>query len=1204
MKKLVSRFLVLAMIFCSATFSYAADSNTEAYPDNAIEISNLTELRMVAEAINLDINGGEGDYYILTADIDMKSTIWDKYIGNDTNPFKGIFDGNSHIVKNYKLNCMDDKYCYGLFGIVGGSGIVKNFGVEDVSATLPVAQKWIPACGGLVGKLTDTATVTGCFARNVSLKLGYDGNGDDGNFIRGGGLIGSVGGLGAVVENCYAVGSIMDGAEVNYDGGLVGSLNTTCDIIRNCYSDTTLVRCDNGMGSLISNSYFEKTAPWPWEDPSSASGYYAGKKVTAEQLKNMADTLGEAFQNDSQYSSINNGYPVFVCEADFPEITGTGTESDPYLIRTGDNLAEISTYDTEGKYFKLMNDLNLGEAAWTPYIGTEEKPFKGIFDGNGHVIKNYKVNAAGDTARGIFAFVGGSAHIYSLGIENVEALLSVDEWNAKFGGLVGKLTENAKVTECFAKNVSIQTNYGGGRFQCGGGLIGNSDGTGATVENCYAVGIKIIGDINYDAGIVGGLWGSDDKITNCYSDTTLACYLSTSEDVNITNSYYGTTPPWPNKCAKGNNTSADKYYGYVGTQITTDELKGKAAVLGTAFTADLVYTSNGYPILKWEAGQTEIEGEGTADMPYLISSIYNLAIVSTHLDTEGKYYKLMNDLDLGNAVWMSYIGTEENSFKGDFDGNGHIIRNYKINIFADTVNGLFAYVGGLAHIHNLGIENVNIVLANEYSWGSICGGLAGFVADNAAITKCFAKNVDFSATFVRDSSKGEVRYGGGLIGQTNGEGVEVRSCYSSGFSETVAGGGLPIVNNDGGLIGEGTNCAIIENCYSNTTLARTSYWVSVVNSYQQNSGTEWPIGDTWGALVANIDELGYEWCNDFKPVSGGYPILKWEDNAEIYLNLVHSGIMNITDAKSIYNTTNAEIVSGKDYGRNSEVMKLPSAESLKYDVELSKDSCYRVSFRGRAVGETDTGFTFKLGEEDLTEKLNNKALGNKWENKVVYVLAATDGNQTLEICGNADLFVDDVKIVKVNQQLEMAEADASLKLTHQKLETVDCDIYVDDTICDGLEIVYTESNGYIDGNGKLTTNIPLGLSSIDAVYTATVNIADKAVSKSMNMAVKEREPYDIENVGLLDADGNTVYGLSNADKVGKIYVTVNSEDKDGKLYAALYKDSLLTGIKKCDISGDGSYDVNLKVENDYDSAFSSCGGQSGRYLFCYVGDSV
>ena len=77
---------------------------------------------------------------------------------------------------------------------------------------------------------------------------------------------------------------------------------------------------------------------------------------------------------------------------------GTGTVDDPFGIsdtRHLNNLAWLQyngTFDDNHYYFELANDINMDGSQYViPPIGTEDHPFIGVFDGNGHTINNVKV---------------------------------------------------------------------------------------------------------------------------------------------------------------------------------------------------------------------------------------------------------------------------------------------------------------------------------------------------------------------------------------------------------------------------------------------------------------------------------------------------------------------------------------------------------------------------------------------------------------------------------------------------------------------------------------------------------------------------------------------------------------------------------------------------------------------------------------------
>ncbi|HQB27599.1 MAG TPA: hypothetical protein PLO29_01490 [Paludibacter sp.] len=78
-------------------------------------------------------------------------------------------------------------------------------------------------------------------------------------------------------------------------------------------------------------------------------------------------------------------------------VKGNGTTSDPYLIETAEQLAYLSTEEAKANgflsaHFQLVTDIDLNHLLWTP-IGAPA--FTGVFDGNGHTVKNVNINTSG-----------------------------------------------------------------------------------------------------------------------------------------------------------------------------------------------------------------------------------------------------------------------------------------------------------------------------------------------------------------------------------------------------------------------------------------------------------------------------------------------------------------------------------------------------------------------------------------------------------------------------------------------------------------------------------------------------------------------------------------------------------------------------------------------------------------------------------------
>ncbi|MDD6762980.1 MAG: S-layer homology domain-containing protein [Clostridiales bacterium] len=279
-------------------------------------------------------------------------------------------------------------------------------------------------------------------------------------------------------------------------------------------------------------------------------------------------------------------------------------------------LAEAVSSDDngcEGSYYKLTNDIDLENASWSNYIGTysEEnasnpvlKPFKGTFDGNGHVIRNYRISCKHKLYAGLFGAVGGDAVIKNLGVEN--ATFSIDEdwvWTTA-GGVVGYLVDNAKITGCYAKNISFTV---GGTFDKSkmslshaGALAGYV--RGAAVENSYSLHTNILNSLADAGGGIAGQISDGAAVRNCYTDLYVA--VSPKAGVTVENTYYPVTPPWPW------NDGRDENLIYYGTQISKEELKNIAESLGGDFISDPnSVINNGYPVLSWEVDERLLPGD-------------------------------------------------------------------------------------------------------------------------------------------------------------------------------------------------------------------------------------------------------------------------------------------------------------------------------------------------------------------------------------------------------------------------------------------------------------------------------------------------------------------------------------------------------------------------------------------------------------------
>jgi uncharacterized repeat protein (TIGR02543 family) len=246
-------------------------------------------------------------------------------------------------------------------------------------------------------------------------------------------------------------------------------------------------------------------------------------------------------------------------------------------------------------------------------------------------------------------------------------------------------------------------------------------------------------------------------------------------------------------------------------------------------------------------------GDGTQENPYRINTPARLAYLAQQVNAgtnyAGTYFTLTGDLDLNGKEWTA-IGDYTHSFRGSFDGDGHVISGLFINKPGAGYQGLFGFLEGTGTgVSNLGLEGVAITgryyvggiagyvnsggsIENCYSTGAVSGtdnigGIAGRVYNGGSIENCYSTGAVSGTSSV-----------GGIAGKVNSSSIE--NCYSTG---AVSGTDLHV----GGIAGE-VNSSSIENCYSTGAVSGS---ISV------------------GGIAGYVDSCSIENCYSTGAVSGG-----------------------------------------------------------------------------------------------------------------------------------------------------------------------------------------------------------------------------------------------------------------------------------------------------------------------------------------------
>ncbi len=249
---------------------------------------------------------------------------------------------------------------------------------------------------------------------------------------------------------------------------------------------------------------------------------------------------------------------------------GTSAEK-AYLIGDKYQMQAMASLMTAGAttYFRMVDDVDLEEVAWTP-LNNKSPYSKAIdFDGDTHTISNLTV---GDQAFSSFvgllngsvkdvAFDGAKIEVANnkcgvvagaLGIENTDdvahcdnviiknSIVTANEMAAALGGLgnnIGTISDchviNTSVTSTAARvggivgsivdfdlisNCSVESSTIGGT-QYVGGLFGiSNEKAEGQVKGCYSTGeVKTTAGYSYGGGLIGTINSAGITIENCYS---------------------------------------------------------------------------------------------------------------------------------------------------------------------------------------------------------------------------------------------------------------------------------------------------------------------------------------------------------------------------------------------------------------------------------------------------------------------------------------------------------------------------------------------------------------------------------------------------------------------------------------------------------------------------------------------------------------
>ena len=425
------------------------------------------------------------------------------------------------------------------------------------------------------------------------------------------------------------------------------------------------------------------------------------------------------------------------------ELEGNGTEDDPYLIQSIEDLVILATKVknaevTAGEHFELKVDLSftsrnsyidpdkvdfngLGDingneknetlmtelTTGTGFMGIGEyaKEFPGIFKGNGNAIKN--LYQKGET-KAFFKYTK-NAEVTDLKLENVNI-----EETSGYGAVLVAYAEGDSIK---ISNCTISGNLNADKTSYSGGFLGMTNYSIKNIDlenlenNCNIVGCQY----GQTGGIAGHLNGGTINIKNCTNNRDVICAGGTNVGGIVGTTRYGSTANILNCKNKGKVKTTNYAGGIVGCSYS-DTMKIEKCIND----GDIEATSYNAGGITGYSNTTSIEKSYNTGTIKASDSAAGIASYQTGGEITNCYNK-------GHIICNRYIG----GIGANISGNTKIENCYNIGIIemADleydnpyNFGGIAGYISGtLSNCYNVGEMKVNEYGLQRGGTGGIAG---------------------------------------------------------------------------------------------------------------------------------------------------------------------------------------------------------------------------------------------------------------------------------------------------------------------------------------------------------------------------------------------------------------------------------------------------------------------------------------------------
>jgi serpin B len=419
--------------------------------------------------------------------------------------FTGTFDGQGHNISDLFIN-RPDETGVGLFGYVGGGGVVQNVTVVNANVT------GNSSVGGLVGwnegkvensysssNVTGNSSVGGLVGYNKGSSVS---NSHSSSNVTGGSCVGGLVGYnkGSSVSNSHSSSNVTGHDCV---GGLVG--NSTGTVEKNSYS-TGSVSGENYVGGLVGYNH----------EKSTVSDSYSSSSVTGHDcVGGLVGRNGGTLSNSSSSSKVTGWFE------DVGGLVGWNDDKIEKSYSSGNVTGKNHVGGLVGYNYEdttVSNSYSSSNVNGNTYVG-------GLVGWNEGTVSSS--NSTGSVTSNN-DYVGGLVGWNGDTVEKSHSTGSVNG-DENVGGLVG---ENQGTVE---KSCSTGSVTGDSRV---GGLVGHNEG--GSVSNSYSSS-NVTGSDDYVGGLVG--YNERDTVEDSYStgnvtgDQYVGGLVGYNEQSRVENSY-------------------------------------------------------------------------------------------------------------------------------------------------------------------------------------------------------------------------------------------------------------------------------------------------------------------------------------------------------------------------------------------------------------------------------------------------------------------------------------------------------------------------------------------------------------------------------------------------------------------------------------------------------------------------------------------